>query len=116
MYTIFRVDIEKSSSNVHQTRNSIQYKDERQSDRKHLRSLPEHKVPEDDGRKDTKKGKFTDSAKFVKDLMNERKGFRNMMGKRKRIEEENESEKEDEIKVLSSPSDVRRMMHSLVDR
>ncbi|KAK8404935.1 hypothetical protein O3P69_001494 [Scylla paramamosain] len=112
----YRVDVEKSSSNVHQTRNSIQYKDERQNDRRHLRSLPEHKVPEDDGRKDTIKGKFTDSSKFVKDLINERKGLRNMVSKRKRIEEENESEKDDEIKVLSSPSDVRRMMHSLVDR
>lgn len=112
----YRVNIEKSSSNVHLTRNSIQYKDERQNDRRHLRSLPDHKVPEDDERKDTSKGKFTDSTKFVKDLINERKGLRNMVAKRKRIEEENESEKDDETKVLSSPSDVRRMMHSLVDR
>ena len=112
------MDIGKSPQKLHQTKNSIQYKDERPSDRRQLRSLPEHKVTEDEGRKDniTTPGKFTDSKKFVKDLLKERKGLRNMVAKRKRMEEENDDANDDDIKVLSSPSDVRRMMHSLVDR
>lgn len=112
----YRVDIEKPSPQLHQAKNAIQYKDERQNDRRQLRSLPEHKLPEKEGKKDSIIGNITDSKKLVKDLINERKGLRSMVAKRKRMDEENESGKDDDIKVLSSTSNVRRIMHSLVDR
>lgn len=115
---LLRVDIEKLSPKQHhmqqQAKNSIQYKDERQSDRRQLRSLPQRSVTKDPGKKDSIMTPFTDSKKFVKDLIKERKGLKDMVAKRRRVEEGDESK--NEVKVLSSTNDVRKMMHSLVDR
>ncbi|XP_050716172.1 centrosomal protein of 120 kDa-like [Eriocheir sinensis] len=114
----YRVDIEKLSPKQHrmqpQAKNSIQYKDERQSDRRQLRSLPQRAVTDEPGKKGSIMTPFTDSKKFVKDLIKERKGLKDMVAKRRRVEEGDESK--NEVKVLSSTNDVRKMMHSLVDR
>lgn len=111
------MDIEKLSPKPHrmqpQAKNSIQYKDEMQNERRQLRSLPQH-VNEEQRKKDSITVGFTDSKKFVKDLIKERKGLKDMVAKRRRVEEEEESK--NEVKVLSSTSDVRKVMHSLVDR
>lgn len=111
-----RVTMEKLPPKQHhmqpQAKKSIQYKDERQNERRQLRSLPARVVPEGQG-KDIIMGTYTDSKNLVKDLMKERKGLRDMVAKRRRVEEDDD---EKDVKVLSSPSNVRKVTHSLVDR
>lgn len=93
--------------------NAIQYKDASLNERRNLRSFPEHVIPQKQEKKDRIAETFTDSKKFVKDLMKERKGLRDV-AKRRRVEMD--GKEIDDLKVLSSSSNVRKVMHSLVDR
>lgn len=93
--------------------NAIQYKGASPNERRKLRSFPEHVIHQEEEKKGRITETFTDSKKFVKDLMKERKGLRDVVAKRRRVEMDEEI---DDIKVLSSSSNVRKVMHSLVDR